>query len=101
MSVTNLPQFPSFQPHTEPSTVGLRWQKYVKRLDNLFVAFNITDDKQQRALLLHYSGPEVMDIFETLGDTGSDYSSAKEHLTEHFSPQRNIEYDIFAFRSMK
>ncbi|XP_038060081.1 uncharacterized protein K02A2.6-like [Patiria miniata] len=97
----NLPSFPNFQPHTEPSTVGLRWQKYVKRLENLFVAFNIVDDKQQRALLLHYAGQEVMDIFETLADTGSDYKTAKEQLDKYFSPRRNIEYERFVFREAK
>ena len=46
-------------------------EKYVKRLENLFVGFNIANDSQKRALLLHYSGEEVNKIFDTLPDTGS------------------------------
>ena len=101
MSATNLPSFPAFQPHIEPSTAGVRWRKYVNRLENLFVAFKVTDNKQQRALLLHYAGPEVMDIFETLSETGSTYESGKDALTTYFEPHKNIEYERFVFREAK
>ena len=42
----------------------------------------ITDTKQKFALLLHYSGPEVDEIFDTLEDTGKDkdYKKAVEKL---------------------
>ena len=41
---------------------------------------NITDKKQQRAMLLHFAGPAVDEIFDTLSDTGEakDYDKAIE-----------------------
>ena len=41
------------------------------------------DYKQKRALLLHYGGPAVDEIFETLQDVGEDkdYNKAVEKLT--------------------
>ena len=47
----------------------------------------IEDAKQKRAVLLHYSGPEVDEIFDTLEDTGEDkdYKKAVEKLTAHFT----------------
>ena len=97
----NLPQFERFSVHEEPATVGKRWAKYVKRLDNLFTAFAVTDAKQRRALLLHYAGPEVSDVFDTLPDTGEDYKSAKAALEKHFCPSVNIEYERFVFRQCR
>ncbi|XP_014664198.1 PREDICTED: uncharacterized protein K02A2.6-like [Priapulus caudatus] len=75
----NLPQFERFSVHDEPATVGKRWAKYVKRLDKLFTAFAVTDANQQRALFLHYAGPEVSDIFDTLPDTARAYEQADHH----------------------
>ena len=36
------------------------------------IAMEITEDKQKRALLLHYGGQEVDEIFDTLQDVGED-----------------------------
>ena len=60
----------------------------------------IEDAKQKRALLLHYSGSEVDEIFDTLEDTGEDkdYKKAVEKLTAHFNPQVNTTYEVYNFR---
>ena len=60
----------------------------------------IEDAKQKRALLLHYSGPEVNKIFDTLEDTGEDkdYKKAVKKLTAHFNPQVNTTYEVYNFR---
>ena len=60
----------------------------------------IEDPKQTRALLLHYSGPEVDEIFDTLENTGEDkdYKTAVEKLTAHFNPQVNTTYEVYNFR---
>ena len=59
----------------------------------------IEDPKQTRALLLHYSGPEVDEIFDTLENTGEkkDYKTAVEKLTAHFNPQVNTTYEVYDF----
>ena len=47
----------------------------------------VNDEKQKRALLVHYSGPEVDDIFDTLEETSEDYKTAVDKLTAHFNSQ--------------
>ena len=43
----------------------------------LYIAMNIEEKKQQRAMLLHFAGPSVDEIFGTLPDTGEakDYDN--------------------------
>ena len=43
--------------------------------------------KRQRALLLHYAGEDVNEIFDTLTDTGEDIATAKLKLKEYFAPK--------------
>jgi hypothetical protein len=64
---------------------------------------NITDATQKRVLLLHYAGPDVDDIFETLPDTGEDkdYKKAVECLNTYFVPKVNIVYEEYQFRQAK
>ena len=64
---------------------------------------DIDDPTRKRALLLHYIGPSAFDVFETLSDTGNekDYKTAMERLAEHFTPQRNVEYEIYLFRQAR
>ena len=49
----NLPTFPEFdlQPR---DTVPVRFENYVKRLENMFTLMNITRASQKKAMLLHY-----------------------------------------------
>ena len=88
----NLPTFPEFdlQPR---DTVPVRFEKYVKRLDNMFTAMNITRASQKKAMLLHYVGEETCDVFETLTvpepPEGSDeYKTAVKALADHFESQK-------------
>ena len=73
-----IPQFEPFDIHAD-AAIAQRWKKWIKRLENLFVAANITDKKRQRALLLYYAGDEVQEIFDTLPETGDDFAKAKEN----------------------
>ena len=61
----NLPTFPEFELQPR-DTAPTRFEKYVKRLNNMFKAMNITKASQQKAMLLHYVGEETCDVFETL-----------------------------------
>ena len=94
-----IPPFPSFNVNDDPTTTGQRWKKWKKRFENFLLAMDIDDPTRKRALLLHYIGPSAFDVFETLSDTGDekDYKTAMERLTEHFTPQRNVEYEIYLF----
>lgn len=99
----NLPQFPEFVVHAEGST-ATRWKKWKDRLENLLVALNITDKKRRKAILLHYAGEEVHDIFPTLTlaqDEEDPYKQALDALDAYFVPKRNKEFDIYKFRQSK
>ena len=98
----SLPTFPAFQVHLD-GNVGPRWKKWLARFENLIVGMGIEDEKRKRALLLHYSGPEVDEIFDTLEGTGEDkdYKTAVEKLTAHFNPQVNTTYEVYNFRKAK
>ena len=83
-----LPTFPPFNIHE--TTLDVRWRKWINRLDNLLVGMDVKDKKRQRALLLHYAGEDVNDIFETLTDTGDDYATAVGKLKDYFAKEYGI-----------
>ena len=95
----SLPTFPAFQVYLE-GNVGPRWKKWLARFENLIVGMGIDNTTQKRALLLHYSGPEVDEIFDTLENTGEDkdYKTAVEKLAAHFNPRVNTTYKIYNSR---
>ena len=100
MMASALLNFDPFDIHAA-GAIAQRWRKWIRRLENLFVASAITDKKRQRALLLYYAGEEVSEIFETLVDKGDDFATAKEKLTEYFDPKKNVEYEIYTFRQAR
>ena len=71
----------------------------------MIVRTNI-DPKRQKALLLHYIGEEVNDIFETLtvsepaeGETVLDVII--KALSEYFTPKQNTAFEEYKFRNAK
>ena len=98
----SLPNFPTFEVHLDGNT-GPRWKKWIIRLERLLTAMNITDKQQKKALMQHFAGPEVDEIFDTLEDpeAETDYKTAEEKLTEFFAPQTNIAYEVYNFRQAR
>jgi hypothetical protein len=98
-----LPSFPVFDPSPEVGAVGLRWKKWLSRFNNLMVALDISKSERKRALLLHYVGELVNDVFDTLPNTGEakDYELAITALNTYFIPQKNTEYEIYKFRQAR
>lgn len=95
-----LPTFPSFD--ISPDS-GAPWKKYIARFLNLVIALNITDKNRQKALLLHYGGDEVNDIFDTLtiteaGEDESPIDKAIDALSAYFQPKQNVAYEEYQFR---
>ena len=64
---------------------------------------NIEEKKQQRAMLLHFAGPAVDEIFVTLPDTdeAKDYDKAVEALNAYLIPQINTAYEEYNIRQAK
>ena len=69
----------------------------------MLIGMSITVVKPKRALLLHYAGPDVDEIFDTLPNTGddSDYDTDVAKLNEYFSPQANTTYEVYNFCQTK
>jgi len=60
------------------------------------------DGERKRALLLHYAGETVYDIYiAEKGDTAATYEATKKVLTDYFMPKVNVQMEIFKFRSCK
>ena len=74
MAERTLPYLKQFNAHEDIASVGVRWTKWLKRLESLYIALDIDDKRRQRALLFHYDGSEVADIFYTFPekDKGKD-----------------------------
>ena len=98
----SLPNFPAFDIHLDGNT-GPRWKKWLTRLERLLTGMNITENKRRKALMLHFAGPAVDEIFDTLDDTGDedDYKTTVEKLTAYFAPHQNITYEVYNFRQAK
>ncbi len=90
--VAQLPSFPPFNPDVDPTLVSQRWLKWIQRFTNFITALDIKDKKRQCALLLHYTGEKVYDIFDTLTKTGQDFETAVAKLTAHFTAKKNIDF---------
>ena len=88
MAELALPQYPPFDCKSEGKSV--RWAKWVSRLKNLFVGYNVTGDVRQKALLLTFGGEDLNDIVdnlpeaETAVDEGEAFKKLVEAVTKHF-----------------
>ena len=109
--MASLPHFEKFTVHADESSVGIRWRKWVAKFENLLCGLNITSDDRKKALLLHYAGDEVFEIYDAMTDeqkgvgavTGDDrhaneYPVLKKSLTDYFTPHQNTAFETFKFR---
>ena len=97
-----LPEFDSFDLNTEPASLGLLWKRWTSRLENLFLAIKVTDEKRQKSLLLHYGGADLMILSETLlADTDETYKLAKVKFDAYFEPKINTTFETYNFRCMR
>ena len=63
-------------------------------------ALNITNNKRQWALLLHYAGEDLCDILNTLPDTRDNPEGAIQALNTYFTPKKNLTFETYTFRKM-
>ena len=103
----SLPPFEKFSVHSDSATVGTRFKKWLARFELMLTGMNITAAARKRALLLHYAGEEVYDIYDTFSDDqkGADdnagYETLKTSLTTYFEPHKNVDYETYKFRQAK
>lgn len=92
----NLSTFPEFELQPR-DTAPTRFEKYVKRLNNMFTAMNITRASQRKAMFLHYVGEETCDVFETLTvpeptEGNDEYKITVKLLADYFEPQKCVDH---------
>jgi hypothetical protein len=46
---------------------------------------------------LHYAGPDVDDIYDTLPTSSNEDYKTVEKLNQYFSPQTNVAFEVFNF----
>ena len=97
----DLHPLPPFDPLSEPNSIAQRWSTWKKRFETYLAALGIKDNAQKRALLLYQAGESTQEIFETLANTGdtNDYTTALTKLDAYFSPKKNLDFEIFKFRT--
>ncbi|XP_041471780.1 uncharacterized protein K02A2.6-like [Lytechinus variegatus] len=95
---TSMPTLANFDVHSDPSSLFSRWQKWIRRFEGAMTGFGITDDGRKKALLLHYGGEDLDDVFQTLKPTDNTYTKAKEVLETYFQPKQNTMYETIIFR---
>ena len=78
----------------------MNWKKWTNKLKNLFIALDIDNAKQKKALLLYYGGDRLSDIYNTLGDTAETYVAAKTLLDGYFEPNKNLTYEVYNFKKL-
>lgn len=80
--MSGIPSFSAFDVYGEDSSIWARCSKYVAKLENLLVAMNIDSRKRKKALMLHYAGDEIFEIYSTGGLSGdaSNYDAGTSEL---------------------
>ena len=105
-NIAALPHYPEFDCETENKAA--KWEKYVHTLKNYFTAYNIEDDKQQKAILLTFVGEQMNDLIDGLPSEQTTPEKNETHFDKlvlavqnHFNPENNTEYNRFIFRKKK
>ena len=108
---SNVPQYPPFDVKGE--SLAISWKKWSERLDLYFEGYEITAPARKRALLLTFGGGGLCDLVDSLPQdkftvteaeraAGLDtYTKTVRSLSEHFSPQVNIEIQRFKFHECR
>ncbi len=95
MAVLNTSGLQEFDPHSDPTSLAVRWNEWLTRFKRYVIGFDIKDKTRKRALLLYLAGPKVEKIFSTLTYT------AEAKLTAYFAPKENVLYERHVFRQAK
>ena len=110
-----------FDVYSNPNNVAERWSEWIKRLQVYVVAKGITDGKRAEAILLHCTGIDVHNLYDTIDPqkTGvkaprelraatarvpalneDEFQVAVRVLTAHFTPATNRKFEIYKFNNL-
>ena len=85
----------------ENNNIHKRSLLWKEELDIYIVAAGVTDKKQQKAVLLHLSGREVLEVYKTLKEYEDTYDNIFDKLEKYFKPRKNLTYEGFIFKQAK
>ena len=79
------------------------WVEYAERLENYFIANDITNEGKQRAILLHCVGPATYRLIKTLALPGTPreltFAELVETVKNHFQPKPSPIIKRFEFNT--
>lgn len=115
MSQSQLPALEHFDCESDPTSLGVRWEKWKRALEIYLFAANIDDPKKKRATLLHMGGQTLQDIYFNIpgahvpdefneGEANAQvdvFITALEKLDEYFLPRQSGVYERHLFRLIK
>ena len=100
--MNNITNFSSFDLETDKSNAGSRWEKWLGHLKNLFAGIKVDGNGQKWALLLHYAGEKVYNIYDLeKKESETNYDTTKKVLCDYLSPKKNKLIEIYNFRTYK
>lgn len=102
----NLPHFK--YKHLPASEIRNAWKQWIRWFENVMAAANVSEPANKKIQLLAMGGMELQSAYYGLPDVDSDaedneedpYLSAKQKLTQHFSPKHHDSFERFLFGSM-
>jgi len=102
----SLPEFAHFDTSPEAGDVSVRWKKWIQRFKTLMLAMDITNNDRKQALLMHYSGEEVNELFDVLtvdppAEGENNFDKSVQALSDYFSPTENTDIEVMKFRKLK
>ena len=78
-----------------------RWKEWLENFELVLDFEGVTDPTEgksrKKAALLTVGGQPLREIFSTLTVAGDTYKDAKEALTAHFSPKKNLTAERYRF----
>ena len=95
------PDLSRFDIITDPTSIGVTWKQWIQRIDNFLVAFNIDDERRQKALSVYHGGKELHDIYDILSRVNDDYNDIKRKLSNYFEPKINLTFKVYNFCQMR
>lgn len=110
--MANLFAIQPFECEGESTSVGTRWEKWLRSFEIYLEASNIKQPSTKRATLLHSGGSSLQEIYYNLpgahaepkNDDGKDvdvYKIAVQKLNEYFYPKQSKIYERHLFRLTK
>lgn len=86
--------------------LATNWRKWLRSFMYMIEGRGITANERKKALLLHLSGTEVQDIYETLQpleneENKNSFTITVDRLTAYFTPKANKTYERHLFRKIR